>query len=124
MTKILNPLVRKAAGRKHIGWVAQIHHTGRKTGRAYTTPAGARQVGDSIVVPLTFGTGSDWVRNIVAAGGCTIRWKARDYTTSQPVIVPTNETMASARRAFKPPERAFMRALGIKHFLHLRISAT
>ena len=84
MTKILNPLVRKAAGRKHIGWVAQIHHTGGKSGRAYTTPAGARQVGDSIVVPLTFGTGSDWVRNIVAAGGCTIRWKAHDYTTTSP----------------------------------------
>jgi hypothetical protein len=124
MTKILNPLVRRAAGRKHVGWAAQIHHTGRSTGRTYTTPAGARRVGDDFVVPLTFGTRSDWVRNTIAAGGCTIRWKASDYTTSQPAIVPTAETMANAHDAFTPPERAFMTALGIKNFLHLHITGT
>jgi hypothetical protein len=124
MTKILNPLVRRAAGRRHVGWAAQIHHTGRSTGRDYTTPAGARRVGDDFVVPLTFGTRSDWVRNVTTAGGCTIRWKARDYATAQPAIVTTNEVMVTARHAFKPPERAFMKALGIKNFLHLHITAT
>jgi hypothetical protein len=124
MTRVLNPLVRRAAGRKHVGWAAQIHHTGRSTGRSYITPAGARRVGDTFVVPLTFGTRSDWVRNVTTAGGCTIRWKAREYPTSRPAIVATNETMAAAHDAFKAPERAFMKVLGIKHFLQLQIDAT
>jgi deazaflavin-dependent oxidoreductase (nitroreductase family) len=124
MTKILNPLVRRAAGRRHVGWAAQIRHTGRRSGRAYSTPAGARRVDDTFVVPLTFGTRSDWVRNVTTAGGCTIRWKARDYATSQPDIVSIGEAMATAHDAFKMPERAFMRALGIRNFLQLRITAT
>ena len=59
MTRVLNPLIRKFAGRRHFRMAAQIRHVGRKSGRAYVTPAGARVSGDVAVIPLTFGNQSD-----------------------------------------------------------------
>jgi len=73
MTKVLNPLIRRMAGRKHMSMAALIYHTGRRSGRQYVTPAGSHLVGDEILVPLTFGTQSDWCRNIRAAGGGSVR---------------------------------------------------
>jgi len=56
MTKALNPVMRKLAGRRHMRMAAQIRHVGRRSGRSYVTPAGARLTGDTFVIPLTFGT--------------------------------------------------------------------
>src|SRR5260370_37813927 len=80
MTKVLNPLIGKLAGRRHFRMAAQIRHVGRRSGRPYVTPAGARLSGDTIVIPLTFGNRSDWSQNVRAAGGCSIRLNGRDYT--------------------------------------------
>ena len=38
---------------------AQIHHVGRRSGKAYVTPATAHVRGDVIVIALTFGNQSD-----------------------------------------------------------------
>src|SRR5689334_24247877 len=84
MTKMLNPLIRKLAGRRHFRMAAQIRHTGRRSGRPYTTSAGARRSGDQVVIPLTFGNQSDWSRNVRAAGGCSIRLEGQDYTATRP----------------------------------------
>jgi hypothetical protein len=35
MTRVLNPLIRKFAGRRHFRMAAEIRHVGRKSGRAY-----------------------------------------------------------------------------------------
>src|SRR5579864_4989317 len=79
MTKVLNPLIRRLAGRKHFNQAARLTHLGRRSGRAYVTPVSARPGGGHFWVALTFGTGSDWCRNVVAAGGCSLRWHGRDY---------------------------------------------
>src|SRR5258708_6957430 len=87
LTRLLNPLIRGVAGRRHVGVVAQIPPQGRRSGRAYVTPAGARLVGDVFFIPLTFGTRSDWYRNVRAAGGCVIRWQGIDYQTNAPRVL-------------------------------------
>jgi hypothetical protein len=78
MTRVLNPVIVKRAGRPGFRMAAQIRHTGRRSGRSYVTPASARLNGDTIVIPLTFGNQSDWVRNIVSAGRCSIRLNDQD----------------------------------------------
>ena len=40
LTKVLNPVMRKLAGRRHVMMAAQIRHVGRRSGRPYVTPAG------------------------------------------------------------------------------------
>src|SRR5258706_14875854 len=63
MTKMLNPLIVKLAGRRHFHMAAQIRHVGRRSGRTYTTPVSARRTGDMIVIALTFGDQPDWSRH-------------------------------------------------------------
>src|SRR5579864_7046674 len=122
MTRILNPLVRRMAGRRHVGWAAEVHHKGRHSGTAYVTPVGARLNGAVFWIPLTFGTSSDWCRNVRADGSCTIRWKGHAYRAVDLAVIDRTAAMSEARGAFKPPERAFMRVLGITHFLRLDLA--
>lgn len=122
LTKVLNPLIKKLAGRPHFRMAAQIWHTGRRSGRAYMTPAGARLAGDVIVIPLTFGSRADWVQNVWSAGGCSIRLRGRDYHATQPEFLTVADAGPLLRAAFSPMERASFRLLGIKQVVRLRIT--
>jgi deazaflavin-dependent oxidoreductase (nitroreductase family) len=122
MTKVLNPLIRKLAGRRHFRMAAQIRHIGRRSGRPYMTPAGARLSGDVAVIPLTFGNKSDWSRNVRAAGGCSIRLEGRDYIATRPEFVSWPEAEPLIRAAFSSLERASFRMLGIRQFLRLHVA--
>ena len=119
MTKALNPAMRRLAGRPHVGMIALLRHTGRRSGRQYTTPVGAHLAGDTVVIPLTFGTESDWSRNVRAAGGCSIRLGGVDYETVQPRVVTAEEARPVVRSAYSGMQRAMFRMLGIKRFLLL-----
>jgi deazaflavin-dependent oxidoreductase (nitroreductase family) len=119
MTKVLNPIVTKLAGRRHFPIAAQIRHVGRRSGRPHVTPAGARLSGDTIVIPLTFGNRSDWVQNVQAAGGCAIRLRGRDYAATDPEFLGLEDARRLIRSAFSPLERASFRLLGIRQVLSL-----
>lgn len=121
MTKMLNPLIRKLAGRPHFRMAAQIRHVGRRSGRRYMTPVGARRSGDIVVIPLTFGNRSDWSQNVRAAGGCSLRLNGRDYDATGPEFLSPQEARPLVRAAFSPLERASFRMLGIRQFMRLHI---
>jgi hypothetical protein len=122
MTRVFNPLLRRFAGRKHFTMAAEVHHRGRVSGRSYVTPASARIAGGVCWVPLTFGTGSDWCRNVRAADGCKVRWKGVDYVLAHPVVVFRAAALAAAGGAFKRRERLMLRVIGIRQFLRLDIA--
>jgi len=121
LTRMLNPLMRKLAGRRHVRMAAQVRHVGRASGRAYTTPAGARVHGDVAVIPLTFGNQSDWAKNVRAAGGCTLRVNGQEYTAAAPEFVDRHDAGPLLKSAFGPVERAGFRLLGIRQYLRLRV---
>ena len=120
LTTVLNPVMLKLAGRRHVRMAAQIRHVGRRSGRPYVTPAGARLAGDTFVIPLTFGNSSDWSRNVRAAGGCEIRLDGTEYRAVQPELAGRDEAAPLLRAAFGPVERAMFRMLGIRQYLLLR----
>jgi deazaflavin-dependent oxidoreductase (nitroreductase family) len=122
MTRVLNPLIGQMAGRKHLKMVAKIHHQGRRSGKPYMTPASARLDDTTFWIPLTFGQGSDWCRNVRAAGGCTITWKGVDYRAARPVVIDRAAALSAARAAFKRRERAMLRLLAIREFLRLDLA--
>jgi len=99
---------------------AQIKHTGRRSGRSYTTPASARLNGDVILIPLTFGNQSDWVRNVAAAGRCSIRIDGQDYEATEPQFLSRGQAGELVNPMFSPLERASFSLLGIRQFLRLR----
>jgi deazaflavin-dependent oxidoreductase (nitroreductase family) len=122
MTKVLNPLIARHAGRPHFGMAARLRHTGRRSGRTYTTPVGARLVGEHVVIPLTFGNQSDWAKNVRAAGGCSITANGREYRATQPEFLDARQAAPLLAQAFNPVNRIFIRVLGIRQYLSMRIT--
>ena len=120
LTRILNPVIVKVAGRRHFAMAAQIQHVGRRSGKVYVTPATAHVHGDAILIALTFGNQSDWSRNVRAAGGCVVRVDGRTYQATDPQFLSREEAGPLLRAAFSPMLRAGTRLLGVRQFLRLR----
>jgi deazaflavin-dependent oxidoreductase (nitroreductase family) len=122
MSRVLNPLLRKLAGKRHMAMAAQMHHTGRRSGRSFLTPVGAKLSGGYFLIPLTFGNQSDWCRNVRAAGGARIRWKGDDYQLMEPELLDTKAARTEIRSTFNLSDRAFIRLMGITQVMRLRLA--
>lgn len=48
---------------------ATVIHRGRKSGTTYRTPVAAMVRGSTMTIPLPYGDDTDWVKNLLAAGG-------------------------------------------------------
>jgi len=117
VARLVNPLVLRIAGRRHMPVIGIIHHRGRNTGRPYATPLGIRPApAGGYVMPLTFGESAGWYRNIAAAGGGIITWRGTNHTVTSPVIVDR----ATALPAYPRYEQLALRAIGINQFVWLR----
>jgi deazaflavin-dependent oxidoreductase (nitroreductase family) len=123
LTKVLNPLMLRLAGRRLIP-MAQVHHLGRRSGRAYITPTSAHVRDDVLLIALTFGNQSDWSRNVRAAGECTVRLGGRTYRATSPELVTWADDRALIASAFNRVLRAGFRLLGIQQFMHLHAVIT
>ena len=124
LSKILNPAVAKLAGRRFFATVAAIHHAGRRSGKSYVTPVGARVNGEVAIIPLTFCNQSDWVRNVRAAGNCWIRAIGKHHHAVRPEILNWADAKPLVCATFNPLERMVFRALGIRQFMRLDITST
>ncbi len=111
---VTNRVSRLFAGR--IPPFAIIEHRGRVSGTLYRTPIMAFRSADGFVIALTYGAGSDWVRNIMAAGGCAIEYRRTRIALTEPTLSHDGPNGASLPR--------FVRfVLGLLHaneFLTLR----
>jgi deazaflavin-dependent oxidoreductase (nitroreductase family) len=67
------------------GWAVVIHR-GRKSGHVFRTPLWAFRRGDEYVIALTYGSTADWVRNVLAAGGCELESRRRRYELGSPQV--------------------------------------
>ena len=118
----LNRVVRHIA--PWLPGLGVVVHRGRRSGRTYVTPVGARRVGDMVLIPLTFGNQSDWSRNVRAAGGCTVRLGGHTYRATSPELVTWADDRALIASAFNPVLRAGFRLLGIRQFMRLHAVLT
>ena len=89
------PVAASLAGRRWFPLWARVHHRGRKTGRDLTVPVAVVATPDGFIINLPYGAGTNWVRNVIAAGGCTLRWKGVAHRTTGPRIID-----AAAARPF------------------------
>ena len=92
-----------------------IVHRGRRSGRRYETPVNVFSAGGGYVFALTYGPETDWVKNVLAAGGCELRTRGRVIRLVSPRLFH-DET----RRAIRPLERQVLRVLGVADFVSLR----
>jgi deazaflavin-dependent oxidoreductase (nitroreductase family) len=82
-----NRRVTNRITRHVVGWMpgfAIVIHVGRRSGRTYETPVNVFRDGSRYVFALTYGPESDWVRNVLAAGGCRIKTRRRTIELRDP----------------------------------------
>ena len=91
-----------------------IVHRGRRSGRAYRTPVNVFARPGGYTIALTYGPGSDWVRNVLAAGGCELVTGGRPVRLTSPRVYHDE-----SRRGIRPAERQVLRLLGVSDFLSL-----
>lgn len=114
---VVNPVMMRMAGRR--SWYASvIKHTGRRSGRQYSTPIVVDRVGDDVYIPLPYGTDVDWLRNVCEAGSAEIVSKGTTYRVVSPEVV----TAAVALPALPAARRRTFDRVSIGHFLHGRAS--
>ncbi|MFC0313529.1 nitroreductase family deazaflavin-dependent oxidoreductase [Gordonia phosphorivorans] len=67
---------------------AVVEHVGRTSGTGYSTPVLCWVGHGRISIPLTYGTGSDWVRNVLAAGEFTLLREGKRIRVAGARILP------------------------------------
>jgi deazaflavin-dependent oxidoreductase (nitroreductase family) len=116
LTPVLNRLVTRIAGRRYVPLYVLLRHQGRRSGRAYATPVVGISVPGGLAIPMAFGEGADWYRNIVASGGATVRRHGTELRLVEPAAIDPDATGSP----FPSWQRRLFRALGIHRFLFLR----
>ena len=89
-----------------------VIHSGRRSGRCYRTPVNVFPAADGYVFALTYGPDTDWVKNVLAAGGCELQTRGRTIRLTSPRIYRDED-----RRGIRPVEREVLRALNVADFL-------
>ena len=64
-----------------------VHHVGRRSGRPYRTPVNAFRTAGGYVFALTYGSRAEWVRNVLAAGGCDLVTRGRRVRLANPRLL-------------------------------------
>ena len=83
--RIINPVTSTFAGR--LPPFTMLDHVGRKSRTHYRTPIMAFPSGNEFIIALTYGPETDWVRNVIAAGGCTIEYRRNRIELVEPELV-------------------------------------
>jgi deazaflavin-dependent oxidoreductase (nitroreductase family) len=99
------------------GWLPGfgiLTHVGRRSGKVYRTPVNVFRAQNGFIVALTYSSQSEWVKNVLAAGGCELKTRGKEYKLSAPKIVrdPT-------RRRFPIPVRVVLRLVGADEYMEV-----
>jgi len=97
------------------GWLPGfgiLTHVGRRSGKVYRTPVNVFRASDGFIIALTYSSQSEWVKNVLAAGGCELKTRRRKYQLSAPNVVrdPT-------RRQFPLPVLVVLRIVGADEYM-------
>ena len=96
-----------------------LTHVGRKSGKLYRTPVNLFREPDGFLVALTYGRECEWVRNVLAAGGCQLETRRVLFQLSAPTIVHDH-----TRRRFPLFVRIALGIIGANDFMQLSTSST
>jgi deazaflavin-dependent oxidoreductase (nitroreductase family) len=99
------------------GWMPGfgiLIHTGRRSGRTYRTPINVFRDGDDYIIALTYGPDTDWVRNVLAAGGADLLTRGRLVRLTRPRLLSD-----PSLRWAPLPARLILGRLGVTETLRL-----
>jgi deazaflavin-dependent oxidoreductase (nitroreductase family) len=95
---------------------AVVVHTGRRTHQSYRTPVNVFRRPGGYVIALTYGPNADWVRNVLASGGCELETGGRRLRLTRPRLIHDEQ-----RRAVPAPLRLIGGLGNVSDFLDLSL---
>jgi deazaflavin-dependent oxidoreductase (nitroreductase family) len=111
---VTNKLMIHIAG-TNMGHFAILSHVGRKSGKIYRIPIIVEPMDNGFVIALTYGKKTDWYENVKAKGGCSLKWKNKEYMLTDPEFIDQEVAL----QAFPVVFRAGLRMMGIQYYLQL-----
>jgi deazaflavin-dependent oxidoreductase (nitroreductase family) len=99
------------------GWLhgfGILTHVGRKSGKVYRTPINVFRASNGFIIALTYSSQSEWVKNVLAAGGCELKTVGKNYRLSAPKVVHD-----PSRGRFPLPVRLVLRLVGAAEYMQL-----
>jgi deazaflavin-dependent oxidoreductase (nitroreductase family) len=117
VNRYLNRLTGPLAGR--LPGFAILTHRGRTSGRTYQTPVNVFRRGDEYFFFLTYGSDSQWVKNVLAAGSCSIETRRQVVELVEPELVTDSEL----RPAPAPVRLIEQRIAGVTQYLRMRAAS-
>ena len=93
--------------------LAVVHHVGRKTGRRHRTPVLAFPIEGGTLTPLPYGTDTDWVLNLLAAGAGEIESGGRRTAVENPRVLDGEDAL----ELVAAPLRPLVRLMNLPGFL-------
>ncbi len=108
--RLLGPLARRVPG------MGIVLHTGRKTHRKHRTPVLVFRRNDKFIIALTYGAQSQWVRNVLAQGGCELETQGWILRLSHPRLFHDEQ-----RRAMPGFVRFMLKLFNVSDFLELTV---
>ena len=97
-----------------------VVHRGRRSGKQYRTPINVfARPGDRYILALTYGADTDWVKNVIASGGCELLTRGTHIELTAPRLFH-DET----RREIRVVERRILGLLHVYDFLELHAVPT
>lgn len=109
----LNHLTRPLM--RHLPGFGVVRHRGRRSGRVYETPVNVFPTPTRIVIALTYGADTDWLKNVLAAGECELQTRGRWVHCTEPRLYHDPQ-----RRDMPPGVRAVLGTLHVEEFLELQ----
>jgi deazaflavin-dependent oxidoreductase (nitroreductase family) len=114
---VVNPQQMRTAGTPGAD-ASIIRHIGRTSGRSYETPVGIVPTEQGFLVALVYGSGSDWLKNVLAAGSAVVVHEGRQYAVDRPEVVP----LADVSACFPAGTQRSLRLFGVDECLRLQLS--
>jgi deazaflavin-dependent oxidoreductase (nitroreductase family) len=106
--RVVGPVARRLPG------FAVVTHRGRRSGRVYRTPVNLFAAEDGYVIALTYGSDSQWVLNVLAAGAVDIETRGRRLHLVGPQVIH------DAQRSRVPASvRPLLRLVDVSEFMLL-----
>ncbi|HKV79613.1 MAG TPA: nitroreductase family deazaflavin-dependent oxidoreductase [Candidatus Sulfotelmatobacter sp.] len=99
------------------GWLPGfgiLTHMGRKSGKVYRTPVNVFRASNGFIIALTYSSQSEWVKNVLAAGGCELKTRGKKYQLFAPKAVRD-----PSQRRFPFPVRVVLIVVGADEYMEL-----
>jgi len=113
--RVMNPMQMRSAGTPG-AYASIVRHRGRVSGAEYETPVGVVADGDAFLVALPYGSRTQWLRNVLAAGSATLVHEGNTYHVDRPELI----AMATVADRFPASDQGMFRWLRVEDCLRLR----